>query len=513
MHLSLMVCLTGCLKPGGRFGTGGGASLQSHIESVLPDTPAARQLANYLRAFNSGEVERMRNLSRSGYGKSAAEETSAVEFFRETISFYREAQALDIDLIESSDPVEIVARARSTLTGQWYRIVVKVAPEPPHPIVSFSKKIIPPPPDIVASRPPVSDQGMVAEISSLLDKLVAADMFSGVALIAKNGVPIFEKAYGFARLDPAIPNQVDTKFGLASVTKIFTGVAIAQLVEKGKLSYDDSISTHLPDYPNREVARKVTIHHLLTHTSGMGDIIGVRSNAMIDSLRSPRDYFPLFADEPPAFEPGKGVRYSNAGYIVLGAMVERVSGQSYADYLQEHIFTPAGMKNTEFHLEDENIANSASGFTYVILNSQDDLATRESRRPARGASAGGGYATAEDLLKFWIALHEHRLLNRQNTDLVMSGKVATRQGPDVKHAYGFEDEMVNGHRIVGHGGGGRAVNTQFDIYPDEGYTVIILSNYDPLAATVVANKLREILTSRPSSKSVAGSWLYIRAVS
>lgn len=436
----------------------------------------------------------MRSYVESHYGKTARAETSATEFVGRTGGFYREARTLDVISLEKADDFEVVAQVRSTLTGQWYRVGVKVATVPPNDIVSFSRSVIPPPPQ-VAAHSVRSEQEIADEVGALLDKMTAADMFSGVALVTKDDRPIFEKAYGLASKDPAVPNRLNTQFNLASITKIFTGVAIAQLAEQGKLSFSDTISKHLPDYPNQEVARKVTIHQMLTHTSGLGNILTTPAVVAMSDLSPPREYFPLFANDPLAFEPGEGVQYSNAAFIILGAIIERASGQSYGDYLHEHIFAPAGMGQTDFRGRDELRApRRATNYAFADLRGQDDLLVRRSHRPLSGASAGGGYSTVGDLHKFWVALREHRLLHEADTKFVMAGKAATRQGEDVKHAYGFEDELVNGHRIVGHGGGGRGVNTQFDIYVDDGYTVIILSNYDPLAATAVANKLREILT-------------------
>src|SRR5262249_35303008 len=141
-------------------------------------------------------------------------------------------------------------------------------------------------------------------------------------------------------------------------------VAIAQLAQQGKLAFTDPIGKHLPYYPNKDAARKVTIHHLLTHTSGIGDYFNQKfMEASKDRFRTIADFFPLFADKPLAFEPGKEFRYSNAGFMVLGAVVEKVSGQNYYDYVREHIYKPAGMVNTDAYEMDHDTPNLAIGYT------------------------------------------------------------------------------------------------------------------------------------------------------
>ena len=165
----------------------------------------------------------------------------------------------------------------------------------------------------------------------------------------KDDKPIFEKAYGLANKETNTPNKTDTKFNLGSINKIFTRIAIGQLVQQGKISFDDKLGKYLPDYPNKDAAEKVTIRHLVTMKSGIGDFFGDKFTAMPkDKLRKNSDFIPLFADKPLAFEPGTNEQYSNGGYILLGAIIEKVSGKSYYDYVRENIFKPAGMIEYRF---------------------------------------------------------------------------------------------------------------------------------------------------------------------
>src|SRR5262245_41247889 len=173
----------------------------------------------------------------------------------------------------------------------------------------------------------LNDPELAERIDALIKKLVDEDVFSGCALIARDGKPLLRKAYGLASKEFNVLNQPDTKFNVASMGKMFTGVAVAQLAEQGKLAFTDTIRKHLPDFP-RETAERITLHHLLTHTSGMGsywkDEFHEANHAR---FRRIQDYFPFFAGDPLQFKPGEKWSYSNAGFMTLGAIIEKVSGQ------------------------------------------------------------------------------------------------------------------------------------------------------------------------------------------
>jgi D-alanyl-D-alanine carboxypeptidase len=321
--------------------------------------------------------------------------------------------------------------------------------------------------------------------------------FPARVLLARDGTPIFKHAYGLASKAWNAPNRIDTKFNLGSMNKMFTAVAIARFVEQGKLSFTDPISKVWPDYPNKMVADKVTIHHLLTHTSGLGDYFNDKfMEASRDRFRTVHDYLPLFVNEPLLFEPGARWSYSNAGFMVLGGILEKVSGRSYFDEVREHVYKPAGMVNTDAYEMDRDVPNLAIGYTKMGLSGEPEPGPRRNNlfmHVIQGGPAGGGFSTVEDLLRFDVALRKHRLLSPATTDLVLAGKVKAPFGPDAKYAYGFIEERMNGKRITGHGGGFPGISAQLDMYLDQAYTVAVLSNYEGAAQTV-ANKLREMLT-------------------
>ncbi len=332
------------------------------------------------------------------------------------------------------------------------------------------------------------------EIQSYLDSLADENKLSGAILVAKDGVPVASKTAGVANQATNAAVRLDTKFNLGSLNKMFTAVAIAQLAQAGQLGFDDPIGKHLPHYLNREVAERVTIHHLLTHTSGMGSYINEAYRAQREKLTTVSAHFPLFVNDPLSFAPGERFQYSNAGFIVLGAIIEKISGQDYYSYVRDRIYKPAGMLNTGFYEPGKEIENLAIGYTRMGPDGKpgNEVKDNNDRREIKGGPAGGGYSTAEDLLKFHVALRSFKLLNREFTDLVVTGKVDAA-GPIGRYAYGFGDKIFEGKRIVGHNGGWPGVAVNFDMYPELGYTTIIVMNVDPPAMMPVIMRLRQLI--------------------
>jgi D-alanyl-D-alanine carboxypeptidase len=322
--------------------------------------------------------------------------------------------------------------------------------------------------------------GAISEcIQARMEALDAQDAFSGAVLVARDGEPIFTGAYGLANRALGIPNQIDTKFNLGSMDKMITGVAILQLVEKGQLSLDARVGDLLPDFPNEQIAQTVTVHHLLTHTSGMGDWSeSPRFPELHDQIRAVEDYLPLFIDTPLEFEPGDRFRYSNSGYIVLGLIVEKIAGQSYYDYVRTNILEPCGMADTAAYELDAELPDLAVGYTKMAIDGSelDEITDYRFAMPNRGGPSGGGFSTVEDLLRFRNGLLDHRLLSPESTELLLAGKVSLRD--HIQYAYGFIDRMVGNRRVVGHSGGAPGVCDYLDIYLVEGYTLVILSNSD-----------------------------------
>jgi CubicO group peptidase (beta-lactamase class C family) len=363
------------------------------------------------------------------------------------------------------------------------------------------------PDQVTAVRAPstsLSSAQVVSQAQTYLDRMAAEGKFSGTVLIAKDDKIIFQRAYGQANHAFKVPNNLDTKFNLGSMGKMFTAVSILQLVEQGKISLDDSLIKILPDYPDPDIANKVTVYQLLTHTSGFGNMFNQRYDATPkDRLDSNKAHAALFSGIPLLFEPGARWEYSNSGYIVLGLIIEKVSGQSYFDYVREHVFKPAGMSNTDnFKLHDD-VSNLAVGYTNmpggpdqpprrVLVINSDWLAP--------GSSAGGGYSTVGDLLRFSQALKNHVLLSKALVDLATTGKFPTGRGT-AKYGFGMATDIANGVRFFGHSGGAPGISSNLDIYPDIGYIAVVMSNSDT-GGINAAQRLRMLLTGQKIPQAI-----------
>ena len=324
----------------------------------------------------------------------------------------------------------------------------------------------------------LSENGFKKELDTYLTRSTKKDVFSGVVLVAKEGKTIFKKAYGMADRELNIPNTLNTRFSLASINKMFTAVAVAQLVAQGKLSYDDLIGKYLgADWVRPEVGEKVKIYHLLTHTSGMGEYL---TEELLGKYLTTEDYKALTRVQTLSYEPGAKWEYCNTGFIFLGAIIKKVSGANYEEYIKKHIFEPAGMERTLISSLDKGLADVAMAYGKV-----DNEGSRQKTVLAgkvNGSSAGGGYSTGEDLLKFATALEANKLITKESAKLLMSAK----PGLNAKnYGYGF---FIYKHPIlglvVGHGGVAPGVSSNFRMFVDIGYTMIILSNYDKASLKV-----------------------------
>ncbi len=325
------------------------------------------------------------------------------------------------------------------------------------------------------------DSAFVSALRARLAAATEAGEFSGAVLVARDGRTLFEGAYGLADRERGVPNTPLTQFRVGSMNKMLTAVAALQLVQAGTLRLDAPLGTYLPDYPNAEVASKVTAHHLLTHTGGTGDIFGPQFTAHRSELRTTGDYLRLYGTRDLQFAPGAKHVYSNYGFMLLGAVIERLAGTSYYDHVAARVLAPSGMTATGSLPEDSIVPGRAVGY---MRQASGALVSNAPTLPYRGTPAGGGYSTVGDFARFAVALREHRLLDPTHTALLLSGKVAV--GPGFQYGYGFIDRVVGGRRFVGHGGGARGMNGELAFEPTGGYVVVVLSNLDPPAAGQVA---------------------------
>ena len=330
--------------------------------------------------------------------------------------------------------------------------------------------------------PRMTEEEALKAIKRRIDELVRQEeRFSGSVLIARQGKAVFSDVRGMQDREKKVPNRLDTKYNLGSMNKMFTAVAVAQLARHGKLKFTDPVGKHIPDYPNPDVAKKVTIHHLLTHTGGTGDIFGPKFRANLEKLKTPKDYIALYGKRAPAFEPGSRFAYSNYGLVLAGAIIERVSGMSYYDYIRKNIYARAGMNNSDSYWKNETTPNLAKGYTSL----EGPPRYHYDSLPMRGSPAGGGYSTCEDLLRFATALTGHKLLDAEHTKILTTGK--SDAGPGNSYGYGFCVWNQSGVRSFGHGGSAPGISADLKIFPDSGYVIVVMTNLDPPGASRVSD--------------------------
>lgn len=338
-------------------------------------------------------------------------------------------------------------------------------------------------------------QAISAGIRSCADSFASADEFSGVLLLERQGHRVLGLTYGMA--DPArgMKNVIDTPFNIASVGKIFTTTAVGQLIDRGKVRLGDPVARFLPEL-GAELGR-ITIAQMLSHSSGIGNIFNPANTPKISSARTTRELMNLVAAEPPAFAPGSKRLYSNTGFLVLGAVIEAASGQSYADYVHEHVFRPAGMTHSSLKGRPSDAAQMltrSEDLTGAMLIHSDAKVPRRAATPGSGGAYGGGYSSAPDLARFAQAMQADRLVSAKTRALLWSNAGTVVGAGPGEYAYGFQLSTENGRMTVGHSGLAGGANAEFHWSPAEKWTLVVLSNFDPMSATIIGNAARLGLT-------------------
>jgi CubicO group peptidase (beta-lactamase class C family) len=449
-----------------------------------------------IEVLSSGDRGRMRNFITASYTDEAlkAPIEQRISVFS---SIYDISRGFEIHGVQDSTADSATLLVRNKLTGEWDAVFVGVEPNAPYKIrgIGFRQ----PKPPASAKSEARNPKDIARELEAMVKKLVDADVFSGTVLLAKDGKPIFSGAYGMANKDFNVPNKLDTKFNLGSMNKMFTGVAIAQLVEKGKLSFDDPLSKFIPDFPDAESAKKIQIKHLLTHTAGLGGYFTKRYQDMSRAnLRSVDDMMALAKqDEKLLFEPGTKWQYSNTGMLVLGKVIEVVSGQTYFDYVRDNIYKPAGMTNTDCYELDRINTNLAVGYDKQYTDSGIAWGNNIFMHVMRGGPHGGGYSTVEDLLKFDQALRSGELVSRAMLKTLTTPKPELKS-PDYGYGFGVDADA----QTAGHSGGFPGINSNLTMFLGSGWTAIVMSNYSR-AALPVSRKMESLIKGSEGSKVAA----------
>ena len=321
----------------------------------------------------------------------------------------------------------------------------------------------------------IDQSTFITQISQKVEQLEKKDLFSGAILIAKGDSVLYTKAVGNASKRFNIPNNLNTKFNLASMGKMFTGVAIMQLVEKNKLKLDDTIEKYIDStWLSKDIAQQITVYNLLTHTSGLGSYFSDKFfNSSKENFRALNDFKPLIVNDSLRFQPGTKVMYSNSSFALLGVIIEKVSGMSYENYIDTHIYAPSNMTNSGLYEMDHPVKNLAIGYERnknTVFGWDNNLY----RHVIKGGPAGGGYSTIYDLYRFISTLKNGGLLSKNSLSVLWS------KPPNIKSPYGLGFHLYEGNnsKQVGHSGGAPGVSGEviYDIKRD--YITVVLSNYN-----------------------------------
>ena len=456
-----------------------------------------RRLKEVLAAFNSGDPATIR---------AYFEGQSDINGVTNALSRYHRSRGYDLMRV-TTEPTRggVVGIVRNRLTGDEEYIAFGMEPQAPHRITLFSAAVAP---EVagswklkLATSSAVTEEERLQEIGSFLKRVGDADLFSGAVVIARDGKPVFARGYGYADREKKILNTPETPFLLASMVKPFTGLAIGQLVEQGKISYDDALAKFLPGFPDPESAKKIQIKHLLSHTSGLArEGSPVNSNSM-DAATTVKAMVEAFERKPLAAEPGTKWAYSNMGFVLLGRIIEIVTGQDYYDYMQKHVFGAAGATSASFPLLPANgVAVVPMAYPYEPSWDRDgrlSFPSQLGKRIRRGSPAGSAVVSALDVIKLSNAMRAGLIVKPETFRLHSSPK------PDLAakaYGYGFITGPYLGRPFVGHNGRSWGQCTEFGELRDTPYTLVVLSNVKMEWCRPVTERILRVL--RPSDAAV-----------
>lgn len=445
-----------------------------HNRGTAPQLDGDARIEGLLVAINSNSRQSLLDFLRVHVALPSSSPTTVDEYADWFVSFSRLSQGIvlrEIKPVETSDFTQTVV-VEDRIYSATHEFHLRFEPFEDGKIQEI--EIGPSEMQCIAR----SQADCLGQVQDLCDRGARAGVFSGTVLIARGSEVLFEYACGAANKRYAVPNNPDTKFNLGSANKMFTAVAVAQLVERGLLSFTDTVDQYIDDtWLPASVTRRITIHHLLSHTSGLGNYFnetffsGSRAR-----FRAIDDFKPLVRDDLPAFTPGERFEYSNSGMLLAGVIIERVTGMSYYDYVREAIYAPSGMLDTDCYDIDAPVPNLAMGYIPLVdpPNRRSASGWRENifEHVAKGGPAGGGYSTVRDLQRFANSLVSGALVGPEMRQALWTDYAG------VGYGYGFNVEKTASGTMIGHGGGFPGVSASFRVALDTGYVVIVLSNYD-----------------------------------
>lgn len=465
----------------------------------LPSTPVGRAALAWLNAFNNADSATLHDLLATRFAPEALGGRPIDALVTRERWRARNLDPAELVRVDAATDSSISVLVRHPAVDGWGHLTVRIQTDSAHRITSVGLTRMEEPPADLGPRGRLADDQIATALDQFVTRLTADGRFAGAVGLVHDGRVVSVHAYGLANRSRGIPNTLDTRFQLASVGKLFTTVTIAKLVEQGRLAYTDPIGKWIPEYPNATAARTVTVAHLLTHSSGIADFFRnpewERSDKTALAKLPLESHFRFFAADSLAFTPGTRTQYSNSGFLLLGIIAERAAKKPFAPLFAESAFLPAGMHDS---WAPEHAKPRATGYTWYAPMRVLDLsgARIAEDEPVVGTPAGGGISTIGDMTRFAAALLDGRLISRASLD-TLTARHGLDETPTSWTAYGFDGvELWRGVRIANKSGNTYGAHTQFDIYPDAGYGVVVLSNLDTWASEAVVYKARELITRR-----------------
>jgi CubicO group peptidase (beta-lactamase class C family) len=452
--------------------------------AVLPEGPRGARIRSLIEVINSGDQDLLRRFLDQECTPEFRGAVPIDDHISTLLGFLRDTGGVEFTAIRSFTPERpgaTVAIVKDRNMGSYWGLIVRFTDAPAFLVSGVGISVVRPPAGPPES--PLTEKEAVDEIRALTSGLVTKGWFSGALLVAKGPAVLLTMAGGEANKSFHAANNIDTKFNLGSMNKMFTAIAVARLVELGRLSYDDPISQWVDEtWLPKEFTDTITVRHLMTHTSGLGSYFNETFNLSSRALyRKLEDYKPLLKDEKPAFTPGERFQYSNTGMLLLGVIIEKVTGDDYFDHIRKTISTPLGMTSTDCYEMDYPVENLAVGYS-PDWKSPYRWQNNLYKHVIKGGPAGGGFSTAKDLHKFAQALLAGKLVSRPALETLWTDYKGGGYG------YGFTVVEGPAGKVVGHSGGFPGINSELDIYVASGYIVAVMSNYDngasPLAARI-----------------------------
>jgi CubicO group peptidase (beta-lactamase class C family) len=456
--------------------------------TALPEGQAGVRIKSLLEVVNSGSVDRIKGFISEECAGNFREEIPLEDHISTLLGFLRDTGGVDFHSVRTYTPERpevTVVIVKDRLLGGWWGLSFRFGEAPKFLVNGLGINSARPPAGIAES--PLTEKEAVGEIRALLAKVKEKDWYSGTVLVAKGPNILLTDFAGEASKAFHVPNNIDTKFNLGSMNKMFTSVAVARLVEAGKLAFDDPIGNWIDEsWLPKDVTGKITVRHLITHTSGLGSYFNEAYQKSSRALfRKLDDYKPLIKDDKPAFTPGERFQYSNTGMFLLGVIIEKVTGEDYFEHIRKAVYAPAGMTDSDSYEMDYPVENLAVGYS-PDLTSPYKWQNNLYKHVLKGGPAGGGFSTVKDLHRFALALLSDKFISRRMRDLMWTDFKGSNYG------YGFTAVQSPGGKAVGHGGGFPGINSQLDIYVDSGYIVAAMANIDN-GANPLADRIGSIL--------------------